>query len=356
MLETRKVFIDAQYFVKSGLHFDYPALKAFRKYCEESELFHVSTSVVKREVESKIKLSVDEALGALRNFRRKARIISSLDNEIIRGLFTVVPEEEVHPMAVQVFNEFLEACKTEVVDADVVDGEELLGLYFGKKPPFGDGKKKSEFPDAISFLSLKMHLKKEEKIYIVSDDGDLKSFCDVNENFISIDTLDKLLDIYNNHTNTRHQQVRQYFIDNEQSIKEKIKDYLENCDVYNLSTWEDAEVDGKLRVVDVGEIDPSVIYIDDEESQVTFEVDVDFEVTVVGPDFNNGMYDREEDRLYTFGSTSRTSTIEATFTVEIFLHYEFVDGTLQKAEDVDLFIAGTSGGIEVSVDENEIDW
>ena len=28
-----------------------------------------------------------------------------------------------------------------------------LSLYFEKKPPFGDGKKKSEFPDAISLLS-----------------------------------------------------------------------------------------------------------------------------------------------------------------------------------------------------------
>ena len=54
MLETRKVFIDAQSFVKAGLHFDGPAFKSFRKYCETNELIHVSTSVVKREVKSKI--------------------------------------------------------------------------------------------------------------------------------------------------------------------------------------------------------------------------------------------------------------------------------------------------------------
>lgn len=43
-------------------------------------------------------------------------------------------------------------------------------------------------------------------------------------------------------------------------------------------------------------------------------------------------------------------------TVEIFLHYEFVDGKLENVEDDGLYIAGTAGGIEVSVDENGHDW
>ena len=63
--------------------------------------------------------------------------------------------------------------------------------------------------------------------------------------------------------------------------------------MYNSSTWEDAEVDDGLRVISVGDFEPSVLFIDDEESQVTFDVDVDYEVTVIGPDFVNGVYDRE---------------------------------------------------------------
>ena len=353
MLETRKVFIDTQSFVKSGLHFDGPAFKSFRKYCEAKELLHISTTVVEREVESKIQASVKDALSAIKTFRRKARLLASLDDEKINGLFEEIPEEDIYKKSRDVFDEFMSGCSTEIVKADTIDAEELLSLYFDKKPPFGDGKKKSEFPDAISLLSLKSHLHDDDKIYVVSDDGDLKTYCDDDPQFISVDTLDKLLDIYTTHTNVRHEQVKQYFVTNEASIKTKITEFLEDCDIYNSSTWEDAEVDDGLTVTNLGAIEPSVLFIDDEESQITFDIDVEFEVTVTGPDFNNGIYDREEGRMFTFDSTSRTSTISTTYTVEIFLNYEFIDGVLENAEDDGLYVAGAASGIEVAVEENE---
>lgn len=352
MLETRKVFIDTQSFVKAGLHFDGLAFKSFRKYCEGNELFHVSTSVVERELKSKIESSVKDAISAIQTFRRKARMLSSLDDQKIKGLFEEISDEDIYEKSKKVFEEFMDACSTEIVEAIGIDAEELLSLYFDRKAPFGDGKKKSEFPDAISILSLKSYLKDEEKIYVVSDDGDLKAYCDGDPKFISVESLDKLLDIYTNHTSVRHEQVKQYFIVHEEEIKKKIVGFLEECDVYNSSSWEDAEVDGGLSVLNLGDIDPSVLYVDDEESRITFDIDVEFEVTVTGPDFNNGIYDREDGRMYTFDSTSRTEVVSTTFAVEMLLHYEFVDGKLENAEDDGLYISGISGGIEVSVEEN----
>lgn len=355
MLETRKVFIDTQYFVKSGLHFDYPALKSFRKYCEANELFHVTTSVVQREVKAKINDSVKEALSAIHTFRRKARLLSSLEDEQIKGLFTEVTEAEIYTKSFEVFGEFLDGCSTKIIDASEVDTEEILTLYFESKPPFGEGKKKSEFPDAISLLSLKTHLDEEEKIYVVSDDSDLKAFCETDPQLISVESLDKLLDIYTEYTNARSDKVKQYFVTHNKTIKRKITEYLEACEIYNSSSWEDAEVDDGLTITYLGDIEPSVLYIDDEESQITFDIDVEFEVTVTGPDFNNGTYDREEGRMITFDNKSVTSTLSSTFTVEIMLTYEFVDGELENIEEAGFHIAGVSSGIEISVDEND-DW
>lgn len=353
MLDTRKVFIDTQYFVKIGLHFDNPALKSFRKLCECNELQHVTTSVVEREVQSKIELSVKEALGAMQTFRRKARMLSALDDEKIKMLFAEIQEEEIYKKASNVFEEFVKGCKTEYVEASGVDAEHILSLYFEKKPPFGDGKKKSEFPDALSLLSLKSYLGDEDKIYVISEDEDLKSFCDVDTQLVSVDTLDKLLDLYSQHTNERTEQIKLYFAKNDVEVKTKIEEYLESCDVYNSSSWQDAEVDGGLTVVNVGEIDPSVIYVSDEECQVTFDVDVEFEVTVTGPDFNNGIYDKEEGRMYTFDNISRTEIISNTFTVEIWLRYDYSNANLENIEEASFYISGVSGGIEVDIEENE---
>lgn len=355
LVTDKKVFIDTQAFVKAGLHFDSPAFRLFVKYCEQAELYHVTTSVVKREVLSKIQSSVKEAISSIQTFRRKAKILSLLDNDKIKGLFGVIPDQDIFDKSEEVFNEFMRACRTQVVQADGINAEELLSLYFEQRPPF-DEKKKTEFPDAISLLSLRSHLSNGEKIYVVSDDGDMKAYCAVNPDFISVDSLEKLLDIYTTHTNGRHEKVRQFVINNRDALKQRVSEYLEGCEVYNSSSWEDAEVDGGLRVIELGEIKPSILYIDDDESHISFDIDVKFEVDVVGPDFNNGTYDREEGRMYTFEETSKTAVISRSFTVEWGLNYDFVDGELANIEDIGIWIEKVSEGIEVCVEENDEDW
>lgn len=356
MLETRKVFIDTQYFVKSGLHFDNPAFKIFQTHCESSELEHITTNIVKRETKQKIRDSVNEALNAIQTFRRKAKLLAAIDDEQIRGLFSVISEELAYEKALIVFDDFFDKCHTKTTDINSINVEELMSLYFDKKPPFGDGKKKAEFPDAISLLSLKSSLSETDKIYVVSDDNDLISFCSTNEQFISVESLDRLLDIYSSHTNARYELVKRFCLDNTEQITSKITDYLEGCDVYNNSSWEDSEVDEGISVVNVDNHEPSIIYISDEESQITFDATVEFEVSVTGPDFNNGTYDREDGRIYTFSDTTRTECISQTFNVELYLSYDFQNGILEDAEITDIEIKGTSGGIEVSVEENSVDW
>ena len=169
MLETRKVFIDTQAFVQAGLHFDGLAFKLFRKYCEANELIHISTTVVEREVKSKIQESVKDALGSIQMFQRKARLLASFNDDQIKSLFEKIDEEDIYEKSRDVFEEFMEGCSSVIVEANLVNVEELLTMYFEEKPPFGNGRKKSEFPDAISLLSLKSHLSDDEKIYVESE-------------------------------------------------------------------------------------------------------------------------------------------------------------------------------------------
>jgi hypothetical protein len=242
------------------------------------------------------------------------------------------------------------------VEASKVDAEDILKLYFEKKPPFGDGKKKAEFPDALSLLSLQSHLENNEKIYVISDDGDLRAYCEAESQFIQLDTLDHLLDIYNQntqHTNVLSEHVKNYFIQNDENLKRRITEYLEDCKVYNSSSWEDAFVDDGLMVNNIGNINPSILTINDEKSLISFNFDVEFEVTVTGPDFNNGIYDREEGQMFTFDNTSKTISISKKFTAVMFLNYDYIDGVLANVEDDEMHIAGVENGIEISVEEND---
>ncbi|MDP2490153.1 PIN domain-containing protein [Vibrio splendidus] len=351
MLETKNVFIDTQYFVKSNYNFESISFLSLKELCQKEELRYLMTSVVEREVENKIALSIKEALGSLQSFKRKAHILSTIADPSLSSLFADVREEDVYGKANEVFHSFNAECKYEYVEADQIDPEKLLELYFEKKAPFGDGKKKSEFPDAISLLSLETYLEDNEKLYVISDDKDLKTYCEGNERLIAVDSLEKFLDIYNLHTNARTEKIKQFIESKTDEIKAQVSEYISGSDVYNSSTWEDAEVDS-FSVSEVGDFEINVVHVSDEECQLTLDLTIELDVTVTGPDFSNGVYDKEDGHFYSFGSTTREEVIPFDFTCELNLSYEFVGGELEDVDIADLYIP-KAHSIEVDVEEHE---
>ncbi|MFD6211418.1 PIN domain-containing protein [Peribacillus sp. NPDC060253] len=60
----------------------------------------------------------------------------------------------------------------------------IFKMYFKDIPPFSK-KKRDEFPDAFSLVALENWFKRQdEKVRIVSDDGDLKNYCEESHTLI----------------------------------------------------------------------------------------------------------------------------------------------------------------------------
>ncbi|AUZ61840.1 hypothetical protein PRJ_5282 [Pseudomonas sp. XWY-1] len=348
-LQTRNVFIDTEFFVKAGLDFSSKTIDAFRDVCGEGELNHITSTIVVREVKRKISEHINEAINGVKAFRRKARILTNSDNEVIQNLFKPFDNTEIENHAIQVFDNFLDDSNTRVVDLTNVNGNEVVDMYFDQVAPFQEGKKKSEFPDAFTMLAVRGALRGREEIYVVSEDKDLIAFCEENPRFLHIESLSKLLDLYNTHDVERSAFIKSYIGDHEEEIKETIKAQIEGADAYNSSTWEDAEVD-EFSISEVCDFEPSIIHIDDENCQIVCDVEVRYSVTVTGPDYANGRYDREDDVIYTFEDTTQVEEGELEFTVEIDLSYEVDDGEF-TIQDMEINVQGLSRGIEFSVEE-----
>jgi BMFP domain-containing protein YqiC len=356
MLQTKNVFIDTEIYVRNQFNFENAVFSSFREACASEELTHITTSTVKKEVDRKIDKSIQTALNALNTFQRNAQTLMSLHDKELSPLFNTIKEEDVYAKAKKIYLTYLKDCNTQTAFAHEIDGEDILNRYFTLNAPFTKDKS-NEFRDAISLSSLKTFLDGEydEKSYVVSSDKALETYCADDNRLIYVESLSKLLDIYNLHTNTRASKVKEYVLEIEDKIKEKIKDYVNNCDVYNVSTWEDAEVE-EFSVISVGDPDPSVVNINDEECQITFDISIEMDVTVTGPDYNNGTYDKEEGIIYTHGNSSRKSRLDLEFSVELDINYEFTNGELSNVSEVDVFINDAYGGIEVDIEENEPDY
>ncbi|MBZ2169330.1 PIN domain-containing protein [Marinobacter sp. F4216] len=348
-LETRKVFVDTQSFIKLGLNFSHPALLSFGRLCSNGSLMHLSTSVVQREVEAKIISSVEDGLASLRSFRRKAKLLEKIEDEKVKGLFVDIDEKEAISNGLEVFHKFINFSNTDVISIGNVNPDDVFNLYFETQPPFGNGKKKSEFPDAFSIYAILGEVG-DDKVYVVSDDGDLKSLCSIHDNLISVETLERLLDIYNVHESAVADAIKTYMASVETDIKESIESAINDSWGYNEAPWEDSEVE-ELQAMMVHDFEPLVVRVDEDECLVTFDVDVDLDYTVYGPDFLNGVYNSEEGHMWAFDTTSHSGSATRTFTVEMKYSYSIRDEKVDDIDQIDFSVVGLSDGIPVYVDE-----
>ncbi|WP_027684191.1 PIN domain-containing protein [Rhizobium leguminosarum] len=97
------------------------------------------------------------------------------------------------------FGGFLKQTACEVLeDANLVDTASLFDAYFTGKPPFGAGKKKSEFPDALALKALEnTTAARDIAIIVVSKDGDWKSFCETSDRLFLVPDIETALDLIN---------------------------------------------------------------------------------------------------------------------------------------------------------------
>jgi hypothetical protein len=91
------------------------------------------------------------------------------------------------------FDAWLAKCRVVNVRAKP-DLDAVMADYSAGRPPFGPGKKKHEFPDAFVVSSLRRLCKDYgQRVYVVSNDHDLKACCSPEGPLITTKSLNEVL-------------------------------------------------------------------------------------------------------------------------------------------------------------------
>lgn len=158
----------------------------------------ILSGTVAQEVRGHIETAAFEVLQGARREIGKALFAFGTENptrdelidQITGGLSTSETAEKR-------FGDFVTNTGCEVLDdTAMVDVATLFEAYFGQRPPFGPGKKKSEFPDALALNSLeKTALARGISILVVSKDGDWTAFCKDSQVLYLVSEVEKALDL-----------------------------------------------------------------------------------------------------------------------------------------------------------------
>jgi hypothetical protein len=206
---------------------------------------------------------------ALDDARRKAPFLAKW-----KGLPpSAGPHEEsrVYFIAAQEWVAFLQQFTVVRLDYDLLDIKAVMGWYDRVEPPFRDGKKQKEFPDAFAIAMLSAYARKVQAyIAVVSTDQDFKAACGRWNSLLYFRSLPRLTEVLLS-DDDRIGRLRE--------IIERDADFMTEAIMEDLPTFHYYHNNDSFRVGDVSydEVDlaeVSIVAIGDTECTVAFEASV----------------------------------------------------------------------------------
>lgn len=347
MLKTRNIYIDTEAFVASN-YFQSENLKRLSEFAKAGVVKLFITEITKREIIDNAASSLAEAVHEINEFKKKIAGKRVLKNIAHFKTYLDLPKLELNTQFAQIaedLDKFILDSGIEVIPYDTADLNEVVSNYFSQAKPFGPGKKKHEFPDAIVISSLKHWCSKSgEKMYLISGDNDMKGLG--ISSLLSIESLKEMLNLINKQ-NSADEVARMQLIDRafeqfkETIIKEirlKFEENLIDELGFDISV-EDVEVE-EITLFPYSIVEDRV---GEGETTIQLDYDVHFSATVIYQDYSFGFYDKEDDKYFGARSSRKRISTGSTQTAEIVIEELFLDvDEGSELEDVSITCTYTS--------------
>jgi|GEM_PF-3179058 len=268
------------------------------------------------------------------------------------------------------FDQYVKNTECDILlDEELVTTKEVFDRYFSGRAPFGTGKKKDEFPDALALLALEATAgARETSILVVSKDGDWREFCEKSQRLYLLPELEAALALLNDPPLVVRQSILSWLAEHSDGravILGELESEVSNLavDIKGYPTSGEMEAipyDPELRSVewsDNADIDIIESSVPDEHGIVNAVVSLPLQVDLrVHVDLNFSVWDSVDRESISMGG--RTVEVEETHDIRVTVTVKMHDlgGEDQEIEfescEIDLNIIDIELG-DVEVFERE---
>jgi hypothetical protein len=288
MIVPNCIFIDTSIFEQAGFNFESAKLKPFRDSLDDLKLTFVDPDPTLRERKRHLHDRVDEAVRSLEKIERSLPIITRLEKWPKASSFR---EWEVRRLVDKSLEQFLKPMKHVKLGYDGIDMNKVMTWYDQGRAPFGKGKKRKEFPDALAIAILDRYAKSNKcEIAVISADEDFERACSERTNLLYFSSLAAYLQVHQGESE-RVKLVQKWFADNPDAFDKWIDDEFTKIDIEIEESWDSEILD--LQVDEVTINDFYVVAVADKECTVSFDADISFSVYIDYEDENEREYDYE---------------------------------------------------------------
>jgi predicted nucleic acid-binding protein len=337
------IFIDTCIFEQAGFNFNSAKLKPFRDALESLNLTFVDPDPIFRERIRHLRNRVDEAMRSLEKIEKSLPIITTLDKW---PKASYVRDWQMRRVVNKSLAGFLKPMKHVKLGYDGIDIHKVMTWYEQNKAPFGQGKKKKEFPDAFAVAILDHYAQSNKcEIAIVSTDKDFERVCAERTDLLYFPSLAAYLQVRQGESE-RVKLVQTWFENNPGVFDERVADAFYEIDFEIEEGW-----DGEISDAQVDEVnitDFYVVAVADKECTVSFEAEINFSANVNYENEDAFEYDLDGEPL---GCPREESAVSSTDYTSVLAKVK-LDNTASKVEEIiylDLDIVSTSVSVAASV-------
>ena len=304
----QRVFLDASIVIKTGKPPGGPLFRRLVALVNAGFMSVITTDLTKQEV-AKHYMELDyEVVKCVR--RRHFR------NLVLELLNVKIPEVTSHKLRAHLMNQYehriaqmFETLNAHTMSIDTVKPSFIFSDYVMSRGFFGEGVKKEQFADAFIFEALKNEVSDENPIIIVSQDSDFDKAAREEEHIIVLTSLESLFEHFNLSIQ-RIEPIERFLHEQRIKLQTLIENKLDHLEFDDLDV-DEAQI--QIEVVsglDFANITGFRTIGTESRALVLGSVDLSLGVSYEHPDWDLGIYDREDDIIYTFDNVYGEQDIE----------------------------------------------
>jgi hypothetical protein len=289
-LKTKNVFLDTEVFEASNFNFSSRSLGELLRLAQADRVNVFLTNITLGEVQAHIVEKIDKASGKLKQFRNEeGRILQNVAG--YEAISAKVDKPKCIDEVKGKFQEFLENAKATVIGIESVKPEGVFRDYFDLKPPFGEGRKKEEFPDAFAQQALMDWCESNHtEMYVISANKDWH--CQKNY-LIPLTKLDEFVDaaVRDEAGEEFAERILEIYQKHLHKVEKAIKEAFEGSEFYT------SDVDGDVDEVNITTIimdEPLVLEVNETLASISVDVEVEYVADVSYLNDDAGIWDGED--------------------------------------------------------------
>lgn len=302
VFEYDVLLLDTSIFDANGLRLEKGLLSKLSQF-KSSPIEILFPDVICGEIKAHLSRKIKESRNALEKAINDASDHLFLtENSQLQAKALIADSVDVDKLAETRIATYIESVGGTIFECGAnLEITDLLEKYFSNEAPFSEsGKKKNEFPDAITLLSVENWAAAQKKsVLAISQDGDWKAYCEKSKRITFSDDLSDVLTSYNraNHVYVVIKELEKFLTDNssvdfindiERRLQSILEDFTPNQDADSAFYWEPEGCSGQFNSFTL-ECE-HIKLIEKSDNYIVLEIDATITVDVEG-EFSLSVHD-----------------------------------------------------------------